>query len=216
MHHNDTQEKSSGFWSLANILISLVLVTFTLSIGVAFIVQGWKHSRWHGEDRLVIKPEAASAGESAAPAAAPSSDAAAAPAAAAPAAGDAFTVLIKPGTDNPMSFDVKSFTVKAGQKVKLTFDNKSAAPLQHNLVLGAKGSKEKLITAANAMMSDMPAWLSRGFIPEGPDVIAHTKLLNPGETGVLEFDAPKEAGEYPYICTFPGHAAIMQGTMIVE
>src|SRR5690606_35164894 len=158
-----------GFWSLANVLIGFGFGLLTLSIGGAFISQGWKHSRWHGEDRLIIKAEesAPAAGDTAAPA--PATDAAA-PAAAAPAAADSGSIVIKPGTDNPMSFDVKSFKVKAGQKVTVIFENKSAAPLQHNLIIGVKGSKEKLINDANAMMSDMPTWLAKGFIPEGPEV----------------------------------------------
>jgi len=31
----------------------------------------------------------------------------------------------------------------------------------------------------------------------------------------LRFTAPDKPGEYPYICTFPGHWRIMQGVMKV-
>ncbi len=30
------------------------------------------------------------------------------------------------------------------------------------------------------------------------------------------FTAPKEPGEYPYVCTFPGHWRLMKGVMTVE
>ncbi|WP_156345459.1 hypothetical protein [Verrucomicrobium spinosum] len=66
-----------------------------------------------------------------------------------------------------MSFDVTNFTVKSGQAVKLTFDNDSTTPLQHNWVLGAAGSKDRLIAAANGMMAEMTKWMARGYIPEG-------------------------------------------------
>jgi azurin len=42
-----------------------------------------------------------------------------------------------------------------------------------------------------------------------------TKIVDPGESFTLEFVAPRQAGAYPYICTFPGHWRIMQGTMNV-
>jgi azurin len=54
------------------------------------------------------------------------------------------------------------------------------------------------------------------YIPDsGVDVIAHTKLIGGGETAVVEFDAP-EAGTYDFLCSFPGHYAIMKGKFIVE
>ena len=178
---------------------------------------GYKNSRIHGPKPKAAAPAAAPALASPGAASASGPVAAETPApAAATTEGDTVVVTLKPGALNPMSFDVITFTAKAGQKVKLTFNNDSTAPLQHNLVMGVIGSKERLIAAANGMMSDMPTWMGKGFIPEGPDVLHHTKLLNPKETETLEFTAPAEKGSYPYLCTFPGHSAIMQGTMIVE
>jgi azurin len=46
------------------------------------------------------------------------------------------------------------------------------------------------------------------------DIIAHTPMSAPGETVTVEFTAPAE-GDYPYICTYPGHYMTMQGTMHV-
>jgi azurin len=73
-----------------------------------------------------------------------------------------------------------------------------------------------MYAVSDAMMTDMARWLAKGFIPETPDVLYHTKLLNPGESETLEFTAGPEKGEYPYLCTFPGHPRIMQGTLKVE
>ncbi len=47
------------------------------------------------------------------------------------------------------------------------------------------------------------------------DVIAHTKLLGPGESETITFNAP-EAGTYKFICTFPAHYGLMQGDFIVK
>jgi hypothetical protein len=48
------------------------------------------------------------------------------------------------------------------------------------------------------------------------DVFAHTKLLGPGEKGVIKFIAPSVLGAYQFLCSFPGHYAIMRGIMSVK
>ena len=47
------------------------------------------------------------------------------------------------------------------------------------------------------------------------DVIAATKLLGPAESETISFTAP-EPGDYEYVCTFPGHFAMMRGVMNVK
>lgn len=206
--HHDSHEGGGSFWSAANVFIGLAFGVFALGAGAVLIVGGLGKSFGGKKAPDAHAPAAAAAAPAAAaPAAAPSS---------VKEEGGAAVVTLKPGAANPMSFDVTSFTVKAGQAVKLTFDNDSTTPLQHNWVLGAAGSKDRLIAAANGMMAEMTKWMPRGYIPEGPDVLAHTKLLNAKEKETVEFTAPKEKGDYPYLCTFPGHSMIMQGTMKVE
>jgi azurin len=46
--------------------------------------------------------------------------------------------------------------------------------------------------------------------------VAHTRLLDPGKSTTIYFTAPKEPGRYPYLCSFPGHAQLMRGVLIVE
>ncbi|MBT16596.1 MAG: hypothetical protein CMO59_11530, partial [Verrucomicrobiales bacterium] len=53
-------------------------------------------------------------------------------------------------------------------------------------------------------------------VPESEDIIASTKLVNPGGVDKIEFVAPSEPGDYPYICTFPGHWRLMQGIIKVK
>ena len=134
---------------------------------------------------------------------------------AADAGGSATEITIKPGTDNPLTYDIKNFTVKAGQKVKITFNTQSALPQPHNLILGKIGSKDRLIAAAAAMVTD-PNGMAKGYIPESPDIIIHTKLLNPGQSETLDFTAPAEKGDYPYLCSLPGHSILMNGVMKVD
>ena len=53
------------------------------------------------------------------------------------------------------------------------------------------------------------------FIPKSNDILHHTKMLDRGETEVLEFTAPNEPGDYEYVCTFPGHSILMRGILKV-
>jgi azurin len=114
-------------------------------------------------------------------------------------------------------YDTKEFTVKAGQKVKLTLvnpaDSQNLQP--HNLILLKPGKLGAMIATVNdpAKLSD-PNWINNP-VPESEDILHHTKLLKPGETETLEFTAPAEAGDYPFLCSYIGHAAIMNGIMKV-
>ncbi len=116
-----------------------------------------------------------------------------------------------------MKFDKTGFEVKAGTKVKLVFKNVGKIPkiaMGHNVVILKKGitaiafGQKALAAGANAVNA----------LPDSVkgDVLAHTKLLGPDETDTIIFDAPKEAGDYEYVCTFPGHFALMRGKMSVK
>jgi putative heme-binding domain-containing protein len=54
-----------------------------------------------------------------------------------------------------------------------------------------------------------------GFVPESPDILWHSKLVDYGQEEVIEFTAPTAEGAYPYVCSFPGHHRIMRGTLFV-
>lgn len=114
-------------------------------------------------------------------------------------------------------YDKKEFTVKPGQKVKLTLINPadSVTRQPHNLLIVKPGKKDVVGMAANAGMAD-PAFLTtKQAVPESPEILHHTKLVQAGEQDTIEFTAPTEAGDYPYLCTYPGHWAIMNGIMKV-
>lgn len=195
--HHDPAEVSGGFWHSFAQLLGISLSLSSLLLGGVLIVGGLKNTRARGPQPAPVSPPAAPA------------------AAAASSAPADVEIVIKPGADNPLTYDVKRFTVKAGQKVRVTFNNESVLPQPHNWILGKIGSKDRLIAAFTAMITD-PNGMAKGYIPESPDIIIHTKLLNPGQSETLDFTAPAETGEYPYICSFPGHAILMNGVMKVE
>lgn len=114
-------------------------------------------------------------------------------------------------------FDIKEFTVKPGQKVKLTLINPadSVTRQPHNVLIVKPGKKDVVGMAANAGMAD-PAFLTtKQAVPDSEEILHHSKLIQAGEEDTIEFTAPAEAGDYPYICTYPGHWAIMHGVMKV-
>jgi putative membrane-bound dehydrogenase-like protein len=111
-----------------------------------------------------------------------------------------------------MKFSLPSFSVKPSQRVKITFTNPDE--MQHNLVIVKPGTVDAVGALADAM-AKTPDAAERNYIPPTPDVVYNTKLVDPQETFTLEFVAPKTAGDYPYICTFPGHWRVMQGVMKV-
>lgn len=156
------------------------------------------------------KKEEAPAAPEAAPAA--TTTEAAAPASAAVDANAKADVEVTIGSvGNSLAYDKTEFTVKAGQIVRITMKNNGTADsnMFHNVVVTQPG------TDAQVANEGIQAGEANGWVQAGPNVIAHTPLAKPGESTSVTFRAPA-AGQYPYICTFPGHAAVMRGTMKVE
>lgn len=116
--------------------------------------------------------------------------------------------------NDQMKFNKSEIRVKAGQKVRLTLKHVGTmekAVMGHNWAVLAQGSDMAAIgqAAASAEKTD--------YIPaEFKDqILVHTKMLGGGESDTIEFEAPA-AGTYDFMCTFPGHYALMQGKLIVE
>ncbi len=106
-------------------------------------------------------------------------------------------------------YDTKAFTVRQGQKVTLTFKNTDHP--QHNLFIVKPGAADKVAQMALLLGAEGPA---KKYRPDTDLILWGTDLLDHGETEVLEFTAPAP-GDYPYVCTFPGHAILMRGVMHV-
>lgn len=115
------------------------------------------------------------------------------------------------GSKAGMLFDKTLITVKAGSKVKLTFNNPD--DMMHNFLLVKPGKADAVGEQAVALGLEGQ---EKGFIPDSDDVLYHTTLLTPNSNDVIFFEAPSKAGDYPYVCTFPGHAASMRGILRVE
>jgi uncharacterized protein len=132
---------------------------------------------------------------------------------AAPAAGEV-TKLMLGVIPNTMKYDKPELTVKAGAKVMLLFRNEKCA-LQHNVLLLKPGTKDAVGALADKMLTD-PEGLKKMYVPESDAIIAKSqKLVGIGQSDLIEFTAPAEAGDYPIICTFPGHWRLMNAVLKV-
>src|SRR5260221_114923 len=85
--------------------------------------------------------------------------------------------------------------------------------MPHNLVIGRPGKADEIVVQAMGMGLQA---MAKDFVPDSPNVIAATKIVSPGVLETLAMKAPAEPGEYPYLCTFPGHGTIMRGIMRVR
>ena len=121
------------------------------------------------------------------------------------------TILIR-SVHDMIKFDRPRFYVQAGRPVEIVFENTDIMP--HNLLIARPGSLEEIGLAAEKM-SARPDATARNFLPESSKVIAATKLVQATQSEKLLFIAPDEPGDYPYLCTFPGHWRRMNGVMEV-
>ena len=116
------------------------------------------------------------------------------------------------GTDQ-MKFNKDLFRVKAGEEVELTFKNVGTLPKEsmgHNVVILKPGVDVATFGAEATSAAD------NDYIPKTSltSIVAHSKLLGPGEEDKIKFTLDK--GVYTYICSFPGHFGIMHGKIVAE
>jgi azurin len=144
--------------------------------------------------------------------------AAQAPAAAAastppPAAASARVVQLT--GDDTMHYNIKEITAAPGESLRVELKNIGRLPKQtmsHNFVLVQPMTDADIAKLATAAATKPPTYMPA----DQSKVIVQTKMLGPGESDAIEFQAPAEPGTYPYFCTFPGHFALMRGNLIVK
>ncbi|HEX6938092.1 MAG TPA: plastocyanin/azurin family copper-binding protein [Longimicrobiales bacterium] len=125
-------------------------------------------------------------------------------AAAAPAAAD--TTITLRATGSNLEYLPSHFAVKVGTRVRLRFVNDGTLP--HNIVVVKdEGDIDMLGTAAFEASKT-------GYVPldHQDRMIAFSELAVPGSTVETTFVAPP-AGEYFFVCLYPGHYNMMIGTM---
>jgi len=123
-------------------------------------------------------------------------------------------IKLKAGDD--MKFDQKSVTVSAGCKsisIELQHSGKlPVAAMGHNVVITATPD------AAGVAQDGIKAGAAGGYLPAGDKrVLASTKMIGGGQsaTATLAGGKLKAGGAYTFFCSFPGHSALMRGTVVV-
>ena len=119
--------------------------------------------------------------------------------------------------NDAMQFDLKKMEASAGENIKITFKNIGSIPkiaMGHNWVLLKKDTDalafgQKVLASGGSATNALPKSLLG-------EVIAHTDVLGPGESESVTFQTPSEPGDYEYVCTFPGHFAMMRGVLLVR
>ena len=114
--------------------------------------------------------------------------------------------------EEEMRYDIPYFAVEAGRPVQVVLINEDLMP--HNLVICQPGSLKEV--ADEGLAAGPKNGLDgKQYVPKNENVLFATNMIGSLESERMTFDAPKEPGEYPYVCTFPRHWMRMYGVMVV-
>jgi plastocyanin len=111
-----------------------------------------------------------------------------------------------------LRFSPEAFAVKPGSIIDVNFENSDE--MIHNLIF-AIGDGKTIDQIAESALKLGEKGMEMGFVPKDSSILASIGLVQPGKKASVRFTAPKEKGDYPYVCTFPGHSLTMRGIMKV-
>lgn len=124
--------------------------------------------------------------------------------------------VIEVTAGDTMKFSLASIEAKPGEELKIILTNIGTQPKEvmgHNFVVLNKGTDVATFAAAAAVAK------TTDYIPPAlkDQVLAHSELLGPRKSSEFTFKVPAEAGDYPFICSFPAHFLIgMKGVIVVK
>jgi azurin len=111
-----------------------------------------------------------------------------------------------------MQYDRKELAVPATcREITVTLHHAGKQPRE------AMGHDWVLVKTADLAAVDqagLAAGLADNYVKPGDQrVLAHTRVIGGGETTSVTFPASilSKGGDYSYLCTFPGHSALMHG-----
>ncbi len=122
-------------------------------------------------------------------------------------------VFVVRAVHEQMRYDITRIVVPMGRAFEIIFENPDVMP--HNLVVVTQGNREKIGLAAQELPAGHTDRQGRAWVTEDRAIIAATKLLEPGQSETLKMAAIRAEGTYDYVCTFPGHWAVMFGQLVV-
>ena len=115
--------------------------------------------------------------------------------------------LVVVAARNAMRYETLRVEAPEGATVRLVMDNRSTTSpaMVHNVVVLDDAGAIDRVGQAAARAPDN--------IPDDGAILVYTPLTGPGEQTAVVFTMPP-AGEYPFICTWPGHYTQMQGVLV--
>ena len=115
------------------------------------------------------------------------------------------TITIR-ASSSTLEFNPTRVSAKAGTRVRIRFVNDGTLP--HNLVVPRKDDDIDALALAAYQAGET------GYVPMDmkDKLVSWTTLASPGESVETTFVVPA-AGEYTYVCLFPGHSNSMLGTL---
>jgi azurin len=104
--------------------------------------------------------------------------------------------------------------VRPDERLRIVLKGAGKTAVAHNFVLLKTGTAAKRFADQTSDATKETG----GIPPAARDrVIAATPLVKSGNTAEATFDAPAQRGEYPFLCTFPGHFNLgMKGQLTVK
>lgn len=110
---------------------------------------------------------------------------------------------------NAMRYETDRVEAPAGARVRLVIDNTATTSpsMVHNVLV---------VNSTDARVADRVGQAAVGApenVPDDPAVVVATPLAGPGERRAVVFTMPP-AGEYTFLCTYPGHSQFMRGTLV--
>ena len=115
--------------------------------------------------------------------------------------------LVVQAVKNAMRYETERIEAPEGATVRLVMDNRATTSpaMVHNVVVLTDPAAVERVGQAAATAPDN--------IPEDDAILTYTPLTGPGERTAVVFTMPP-AGSYSFLCTWPGHWATMQGTLV--
>jgi azurin len=118
--------------------------------------------------------------------------------------------------NDALQFNSKAMSVSAScETVTVTLKHTGQLPaniMGHNWVL------TKSSDYMDIGMAGMAAGLENDYVPQNDSrVIAYSKIIGGGESATVSFSTAElsKSESYTFFCSFPGHYAIMQGSLTV-
>lgn len=113
-----------------------------------------------------------------------------------------------------MTFNTKEISVPKSCK-SFTINLKHTGTMSknimgHNLVVSKQADEQ------GVLQDGSKAGVAKSFVkPQDPRVVAATNVIGGGESASASFNPAQlePAGNYVFFCSFPGHAAVMKGTL---